>query len=46
MRQRAGVIGQRFDIEKYGVGNMARAIFRIHIAQGFLSCGRHRASII
>jgi hypothetical protein len=40
MRQRAGVIGERFNIEKYGVGNMARAIFGVQIAI-FLPRRRH-----
>lgn len=41
MRQRAGVIGQRLDIEKQRVRHMAGAVLRGHIAQGLLSGGRH-----
>jgi hypothetical protein len=40
MRQRAGAIGKRFNIEKYGVGNMTRAIFGVQIAI-FLPRRRH-----
>ena len=41
MRQRAGVIGQRLNIEKQRVRHVAGAVFRGHIAQGLLPGGRH-----